>query len=295
MAKFSDLLIHPRPRQQLEQFLARPGHALMISGPPGSGNRFAAEQLASRLLGLKSVEKLLSYPYFGHVSRAEGKQDIGLESIKQVIASLKLKTAGKSPLRRVVLIENAELMSLEAQNALLKILEEPPADSLLILTVTSPRSVLPTIASRAQQIQLQTLDLDSTVNFFTEHGPASVESAWRLSGGRAGLTAALLAGDISHPLKKAVADAKKMLALPTYKKIQSLDQLARSKADLHELLGGLSLIMSTLHHRTIDQNKAAQAQKILANRRLLKDCLAKLEANAQSRLVALHLALNLKS
>ncbi len=293
---FSELLIHARPRLQLEQFLSQPSHALMISGPPGSGKRNAAEHLASRLLGLDSVDKLAEHPYFISITRDEGKQDISLDAIKMITRSLRLKTTGKSTLRRVVLVENAELMSHEAQNALLKILEEPPADSLIILTAASPRSVLPTIASRAQQIQLQSVELKAALAFFTDlHTPARIESAWLLSGGRTGLTAALLEAEQLHPLKKAVADAKQLLGESQTKKIQVLDQLGRSKADLYDLLGGLSLVMSALHHRSLDQGRARQAEKLLANRRLVKDSLTKLEANTQARLVALHLALNLKA
>lgn len=54
---------------------------------------------------------------------------------------------------KIFIIENAELMTVQAANAFLKTLEEPPNDSIIILTTSKPNSLLPTILSRCQKIQ----------------------------------------------------------------------------------------------------------------------------------------------
>lgn len=59
---------------------------------------------------------------------------------------------------RVVLIDNADMLNTEAQNAILKTLEEPPARCLVLLTASQPGRLLPTIRSRCRSLKLQPLD-----------------------------------------------------------------------------------------------------------------------------------------
>ena len=78
---------------------------------------------------------------------------IGIEDIKQMQKKIFLKPI-KSKTKAVVL-EDAQLLTPEAQNALLKVLEEPPLHTLLILSTDSKETLLPTIISRCQVIQLE--------------------------------------------------------------------------------------------------------------------------------------------
>jgi DNA polymerase-3 subunit delta' len=94
-----------------------------------------------------------------------------------------------------VLIEDANYLSIPAQNALLKILEEPNPDTIFILTVTSVINVLPTIASRTQKLEVHAgIGLNEAIEFWQDSDipKKDIESAWRLSGGSVGLMYALL-------------------------------------------------------------------------------------------------------
>src|SRR5947199_2226941 len=62
--------------------------------------------------------------------------------------------------RKIVILDNADLLRREAANSLLKTIEEPPPDSLIILVSSRPESLLPTIRSRCQVIRFVPLDLD---------------------------------------------------------------------------------------------------------------------------------------
>ncbi len=90
---------------------------------------------------------------------AAEKGTITIEQIRELIAFFRLKVPGKAAIRRAAIIRSAETMGHEAQNALLKLLEEPPADSVLILTTGQPRLLLPTILSRVQTRQLQSTEV----------------------------------------------------------------------------------------------------------------------------------------
>jgi len=62
--------------------------------------------------------------------------------------------------RKIVILDNADLLRREAANALLKTIEEPPPDSLIILVSSRPEALLPTIRSRCQEIRFAPLALD---------------------------------------------------------------------------------------------------------------------------------------
>ncbi len=78
---------------------------------------------------------------------------IGIEDVKQMQKKIFLKPI-KSKTKAVIL-EDAQLLTTEAQNALLKVLEEPPAHTIIILSSNSKETLLPTIISRCQVIQLE--------------------------------------------------------------------------------------------------------------------------------------------
>ncbi|MCL5438444.1 MAG: hypothetical protein M1268_00460 [Patescibacteria group bacterium] len=77
----------------------------------------------------------------------------GIEQIRNLQKGIFLKPF-KSKIK-ITIIQNAEKMTIDAQNALLKILEEPPPDTIIILTATKKDFLLPTIISRCKIIELK--------------------------------------------------------------------------------------------------------------------------------------------
>jgi DNA polymerase-3 subunit delta' len=87
----------------------------------------------------------------------ESRTLIGIESIRDLHEVAHLKPyEGRC---HVFIIEDADRLSAEAANALLKLLEEPPPDVLLLLLTANPDAILPTVASRAQILELRPLPL----------------------------------------------------------------------------------------------------------------------------------------
>lgn len=80
-------------------------------------------------------------------------QSIGIEVIKRMQNKLFLKPIKSE--NKLVIIEDAQLLTTEAQNALLKVLEEPPAHTLIMLATETKEALLPTIISRCQIIHLE--------------------------------------------------------------------------------------------------------------------------------------------
>lgn len=98
--------------------------------------------------------------------------------------------------RRVVIVDAADEMNTSAANALLKLLEEPPAGALLLLVAHQPSRLLPTIRSRCRELRLRPLDADAmqaaVVQATGEAGDAVALA--ELSGGSVGEALRLMAG-----------------------------------------------------------------------------------------------------
>jgi DNA polymerase III delta prime subunit len=116
-------------------------HAYLVIG----GDPSEIEQLARELADTLGISKSDFHPI-------EGEGTISIERIRTLIHDLSLRPHS-SP-EKLALIKNAQKMTPEAQNALLKTLEEPPGDAVIILSIPQEGGVLPTIASRCQKLRL---------------------------------------------------------------------------------------------------------------------------------------------
>lgn len=140
-------------------------HAYIFAGPAGVGKQATAVRFAGELLAAPSLfgaadssaseNRILrkNHPDFIWLEPEEGA--IRVEQVREL-----QKALSYAPLEaewRVVLIESAQLLNLQAANAILKILEEPPANTLFILLCTDSLQLLSTIRSRCQEIRFPPL------------------------------------------------------------------------------------------------------------------------------------------
>jgi DNA polymerase-3 subunit delta' len=144
-------------------------HAYLFTGAEGMGKETFARAFASALVCTADAderpcghcEACLSFARgtlkdFIHVMPAEGQKTIKIRQIRELITAIAAKTYDGG--LRICLITDAHTMTPEAQNALLKSLEEPEANNVFILTAQNPEKVLPTIRSRCQVFALRPLD-----------------------------------------------------------------------------------------------------------------------------------------
>ncbi|MFM5438419.1 DNA polymerase III subunit delta' [Aeromonas enteropelogenes] len=180
--------------QALSQTAAsgRLGHAWLLLGDPGLGK----EQLAERLARLHLCQQpdrgepcghchscqlfdKGNHPDLGQLSR-EGKT-IGVEAIRDICNRLQ----GSAQLGRgkVVIIPDAERMTESAANALLKTLEEPAGDSLLLLIASQVFRLLPTILSRCHKHVCQLPAEGETLSWLAEQGHQATQAQVRICQG----------------------------------------------------------------------------------------------------------------
>jgi hypothetical protein len=232
------LVLHPVTDQHLKAFTSKPSHALLLIGPNGAGKFSLAKTTAETILQIPTIT---NYPYSLHIIPENAS--IGIEAIRQIEQFLSRKVPGNETYRRVITIEHAERLTTEAQNALLKNLEEPPADTLIILTATHASGLLPTIRSRAQTIIVNKPDMTALGEQFPEVDSKDYSRAYAMSGGQPGLLSDLL-NQTEHPLTLAADYARQLLGQSSYNRLLLVDELAKKP----ELAADVTLILQQMAH-----------------------------------------------
>lgn len=236
----TDLLLHPKTSKQIEALLNRPPHGLIITGENGSGKDTVARRLAASLLGIE-YEKLEQYPYVLTIETEDSY--ISIEQVRQLQQFLKLKVPSDKGINRILIIPRAGRMRHEAQNALLKTLEEPPAGTVLILTAESTDRLLPTITSRCRELPVMPVSLARSREYFAARGvsEAQLTSIHALSMGQAGLMASLLSEE-AHPLIEQVDLAKKLLGMSPGKRLMMAESLGKDRDAARALISAIRRI-----------------------------------------------------
>jgi len=238
-----DLILHPHTRKQVTQLAAQPSQAVLLVGADGIGKATLARALVVQTLGLPTWPEQHAYIR----SLAPEKNAIPIDSIRELQHFLQLKTIGQGRYRRAVIVEHSNTLTTEAQNAFLKLLEEPPTDTLLLLTADTPRTLLPTIRSRLQLITVHPPEATALTTYFQEQGkqPAAIQRAYFLGGGLPGLMTALLQDDENHPLFSGVTLAKSLLQQNTFERLTLVERLSKQKDETLNLLEALQRIAQT--------------------------------------------------
>ena len=204
MPGFTSIIGQTLPIRTLKTLLARETvpHALLFAGPAGVGKRMTARLFAMALncqdtdaekpcSSCRSCKQILAGQH-PDVMLIEPKGAIlRINQIRELLGALAMKPYQAE--RRVVILAQAQTMNLEAGNALLKILEEPPTDTVLILTTEQLPDLLPTIVSRCRHVRFSPLSAQDVAAFLATQRNLQV--------GQAETLAHLCSGSLSKALQ----------------------------------------------------------------------------------------------
>jgi DNA polymerase-3 subunit delta' len=193
----------------------RPHHAYVLAGPEGSGKSLAARAFAAALLcangGCGTCRDCRLALRDQHpnefVVEPEGR-DIHVDTIREDVWQPAYRTPPE-PGRKVFLIREADRLSPAAADTLLKVLEEPPADSVFLLLSARAHELPETIWSRCHVVTFTALSEPFVVSRLTEEGVAPMRAllAARLSGGNLGRARRLAVDEDGLAFRDTAADA----------------------------------------------------------------------------------------
>jgi DNA polymerase-3 subunit delta' len=284
----SNYVLHPHTQKSLDGFLQRPSHATLLYGPTGVGTTSIAVLLAAELLG-SSLAHLPNEQYYRFVG---GEGSIAIETIRSLRPFFALSVPGTASVKRVVVIDNAETMTTEAQNALLKLLEEPPSGSVLLLTSSRPERLLATIRSRLNTLQLQPPAKAAVIAHFVAlgHTEATVERAYLLSGGSLARMQVILSED--GEAGGTFETVKQVLSGEPFERLLQVDKLAKDKDAAKAFVDALLQIAGMSAERAAAQNPGSlpRWQAVMAASVTAQEALAR---SGNTKLVLTDLMLSL--
>lgn len=233
MMPLDKLLIHPQTKAALLALLKNPSHALIFSGKKGMGKSTLAEVWADSL-NPRPIVMYITPDEKGTISIA-------------VIRDLYKTTRAKQVTKQIVCINDAEKMSIEAQNAFLKLLEEPRPELSFILTASDTNALLPTINSRAQNIQIKPMETKALNEFarqnYDQYSDNDLNQMLFIADGRPGKLVSLLenADEFEKEVQR-MQQIKALLTADKYQKYLAINKLATNREECLETLGIMARI-----------------------------------------------------
>ncbi len=278
------LLGNERLRENLSRSIHRGhiSHFYLISGPEGSGKRTLAKLLAAAILcrgenkpcgSCPACRKVLSgnHPDVITVDDPE-KKTVSVDAVRKARADVYIRPNEAD--KKIYIIPRGQDLGLPGQNALLKVLEEPPAYGVFLLLTDNPEKLLPTVRSRCTEYTLtalpETLLKKTLQQRFPDAGEEDLSGAIVRSGGYLGQAISLLEeGSVRCPHTEAFCQAfsnrsvlqltQLLVPMEKWKRDQLLPVLARWQELLHSaLLCRSSMAVSSASARQLAAARSGQ-------------------------------------
>ncbi len=135
------------------------GHALLFSGTRGTGKTTTARLIAQALNPGLTVAQLHMV-----VTEVDAASNTGVDNVRELIESIRYASQGQ----RVILLDEAHMLSKSAFNALLKTLEEPPPGVTFILLTTEPHKLIDTVKSRCQTYEFREVHVTTLFSYYSD-------------------------------------------------------------------------------------------------------------------------------
>lgn len=253
-------------------------HFYLLSGPEGSGRHTLADLIAAAMLcrepdapcgTCRSCRKVFSHNHPDYITIDDPeKRIIPVKLIREARSDIFIRPNEGD--KKIYLFPRGQDLNIEGQNALLKVLEEPPAYGVFLLLCDNPDKLLPTVRSRCVELKLQALPEGLLRSVLTREFPdadeQTVSGALLRSGGYLGQARTLMAGTALSDTTKEFARC--YAARDVYGLLQLLVPMEKWKRDtlIPELGAWLEVLQQAMVSRAGLPAGLAESAQIAANR-----------------------------
>ncbi len=284
-----DVLLHNRTSKRISQLINTNTQSILITGVVGSGKETIAYEIAQKLTG----QSAKSNPQILLIKPENGV--ILIDSIRKISKFILLKTHGQKAIRRVIIIVDAERMKRDAQNMLLKTLEEPPSDTAIILTSSQPSLLIDTVKSRTAKVNAYPVsDLELAEYLLSKGFPEDIINQQILiTSGAIGLTISLLEDSNENEISQSIKLSKQILSEKMYDRLLRIEALTSDKQQLRSLINSMKIIFLSASRNSISNGNFAQTELWVNRLGLILELENAMKRNCNSKLLLTKLMLNI--
>ncbi len=245
-------------------------HAILIEGDKGTGRHTLAAFIARAAVcegenkpcgecrGCR-LEHAGTHPDIWTVAPEDGKKNITVAQIRALRSEAYVKPHMSA--RRVFIIDMADTMNEQAQNALLKVLEEPPGSVLFILIAENKAALLDTVVSRCTVLSLSPPEISEAEKYMAasmNYTAEQISSALKESGGNIGAALNLLSGGSSGAATAAEEFIKLMLSSDELGMLKTAAKFEKSRTEADAFLKELKLCTAAALKKNLSNSLTAR-------------------------------------
>jgi DNA polymerase-3 subunit delta' len=243
----------------------RLSHAFLFSGPEKVGKKTVAFSFSSQILQTKELKNHPDFIFLEPKKEGIFLGVIGIDQIRELILRLSLKPLKAK--KKVAIIDEAHLMTLEAQNSFLKTLEEPKGECVIFLITEHPQWLLPTITSRCQEIKFYLVSKEIMLQFLKDKkvDQKLAEKLVEISQGRPGRLIEYLIQEKLSKREEYILLLKKVPFLSLKERLDLAEKLSRDENLKEILIFWLEYVREILIKRLSDLQKTEKLKTFLKN------------------------------
>ena len=228
-------------------------HAILIEGDKGTGRHTLGFYLASAIVcsgdnppcgECRECKKKQNHPDITVIAPEDGKKNIAVSQIRTLKADAYIKPHQAK--MRVFIIDFADTLNEQSQNAILKVLEEPPATASFILIAESKASLIETVLSRCVVLSLTAPEKETAAEYIkstTDYAFEDILSALKTAENNVGVALNLLSGESSSKTKAAAEEfLKHFLKGDSFGMLSAVAEVEKSRIETDAFFKDLKIL-----------------------------------------------------